>query len=409
MTTTFDFQNLTEKEIAVLLDTVLEVIKNPDTPASTLEAILEKTTAKNIIESIKSKIEEAIHIAMQRKNSTDIITFDFGDGNGAVPAHRHRNPDGSLGGWVADTAFVEKTATVGHSALVFGNAVVNGKSVITDTAKIYDEAFVCDNARIYGKAKIYGDAFIFGSLNINQNVDLLDDKKIKYESFEHYDVTDDRSSSGCSDDGEIQISKIRQIIAKGKIQGYLTYNEVDECLLYDSTNPEDIKEIINMIMDMGIKVVEFAPEDEIESLIPIVKESVQQSTGFKIPPPPEPLQFNTQRISEIKTESKKVSAMLNAIYEQDEITPVTINTEQSTPETTQPALNLDAAHLEIVKILATRSEWERNELQKMMKGMMIDGVLEHINDAFFDYCEEAFIEGEDPVEINVELYKEIFK
>ena len=59
MTTTFDFQNLTEKEIAVLLDTVLEVIENPDTPISTLQAILEKAAAKNIIYPIKLKIEEA--------------------------------------------------------------------------------------------------------------------------------------------------------------------------------------------------------------------------------------------------------------------------------------------------------------------------------------------------------------
>jgi hypothetical protein len=131
-----------------------------------------------------------------------------------------------------------------------------------------------------------------------------------------------------------------------------------------------------------------------------------KSSGFKIPPQPEPLEFNTDRISEIKTESKKVSAMLNAIYEQDETTSVA---EKSAPQTTQPVLNLDETHLEIVKILAIKPEWERNELQKMMKGMMIDGVLEHINEAFFDYCDEAFIEGDDPIEINVELYKEIFK
>jgi hypothetical protein len=32
-------------------------------------------------------------------------TFDFGDGE--VPAHRHVNPDGSEGGWVADTTTLE--------------------------------------------------------------------------------------------------------------------------------------------------------------------------------------------------------------------------------------------------------------------------------------------------------------
>ena len=38
--------------------------------------------------------------------------FDFEDGNGPVPAHKH--PNG--GGWVADTATVADTAYVGANA-----------------------------------------------------------------------------------------------------------------------------------------------------------------------------------------------------------------------------------------------------------------------------------------------------
>jgi len=40
------------------------------------------------------------------------LTFDFQDGNGPVPAHRHVNPDGSEGGWVAETAQVYGNAQV---------------------------------------------------------------------------------------------------------------------------------------------------------------------------------------------------------------------------------------------------------------------------------------------------------
>ena len=50
-------------------------------------------------------------------------THDFGFG--PVPAHRHTNPDGSEGGWVADTATVESTVWVSGTALVFGNAQVS--------------------------------------------------------------------------------------------------------------------------------------------------------------------------------------------------------------------------------------------------------------------------------------------
>ena len=43
--------------------------------------------------------------------------YDFG--NGLVSAHRHVNPDGSEGGWVADTAFVAKSAFIGPDAKVY--------------------------------------------------------------------------------------------------------------------------------------------------------------------------------------------------------------------------------------------------------------------------------------------------
>ena len=41
-----------------------------------------------------------------------IITFDFGDGRGPVPAHQHINPDGSVGGWVADCVEIEAGAKI---------------------------------------------------------------------------------------------------------------------------------------------------------------------------------------------------------------------------------------------------------------------------------------------------------
>ena len=41
-----------------------------------------------------------------------VTTFDFQDGIGPVPAHRHTNPDGTEGGWVANTARVSGNAWV---------------------------------------------------------------------------------------------------------------------------------------------------------------------------------------------------------------------------------------------------------------------------------------------------------
>jgi RNA polymerase primary sigma factor len=63
-------------------------------------------------------------------------------------------------------------------------------------------------------------------------------------------------------DQEQQRSRLKELIARGKEQGYLTYAEVNDHLPADITDPEQIEEIISMINDMGIKVAEVAPEAE---------------------------------------------------------------------------------------------------------------------------------------------------
>jgi hypothetical protein len=60
--------------------------------------------------------------------------FDFRDGKGPVPAHRHINNTHrwccrtdfvEIGGWVAETAFVDPTAFISPKARVYGQAIVD--------------------------------------------------------------------------------------------------------------------------------------------------------------------------------------------------------------------------------------------------------------------------------------------
>lgn len=60
---------------------------------------------------------------------------------------------------------------------------------------------------------------------------------------------------------EQQQSQLKQLIAKGKEQGFLTYSEVNDHLPTDIVDPEQVEDIIGMINDMGIKVHEIAPDD----------------------------------------------------------------------------------------------------------------------------------------------------
>src|SRR5580658_1744058 len=61
---------------------------------------------------------------------------------------------------------------------------------------------------------------------------------------------------------ESQKSRLKELITRGKEQGYLTYAEVNDHLPADITDPEQIEDIISMINDMGIRVAEEAPEME---------------------------------------------------------------------------------------------------------------------------------------------------
>ncbi|WP_413111188.1 RNA polymerase sigma factor RpoD [Thaumasiovibrio sp. DFM-14] len=59
-------------------------------------------------------------------------------------------------------------------------------------------------------------------------------------------------------------SQLKLLVAKGKEQGYLTYAEVNDHLPEDIIDSDQVEDIIQMINDMGIKVVESAPDaDEI--------------------------------------------------------------------------------------------------------------------------------------------------
>ena len=59
-----------------------------------------------------------------------------------------------------------------------------------------------------------------------------------------------------------QQSNLKELIAKGKEQGFLTYAQVNDHLPEGIVDPEQVEEIIAMINDMGITVCEIAPETD---------------------------------------------------------------------------------------------------------------------------------------------------
>jgi len=59
-----------------------------------------------------------------------------------------------------------------------------------------------------------------------------------------------------------QRTELKRLIARGRVQGFLTYAEVNDHLPEDVVEPEQIEEFIGKISDMGINVYEEAPDEE---------------------------------------------------------------------------------------------------------------------------------------------------
>jgi RNA polymerase primary sigma factor len=68
-------------------------------------------------------------------------------------------------------------------------------------------------------------------------------------------------SMSMSEVNQDQRSLLKRLIARGRIQGFLTYADVNDHLPADIVEPEEIEDFIGKINDMGINVFEEAPDE----------------------------------------------------------------------------------------------------------------------------------------------------
>ncbi|PPD43799.1 MAG: hypothetical protein CTY16_12755 [Methylobacter sp.] len=141
-----------------------------------------------------------------------------------------------------------------------------------------------------------------------------------------------------------------------------------------------------------------------------------RSGGPAIPAPPEPesgLQLDMNRVAALKNESKKVTDMLVALFEQTVDTELVMSPQANefTTDQNDQLLGLDNDYSTLIKLLCSRAQWTRAELEEIAadSGMMLDGILEHINEAAYDHFDMPFTEGGDPIDINQDILKELMK
>jgi uncharacterized tellurite resistance protein B-like protein len=131
-----------------------------------------------------------------------------------------------------------------------------------------------------------------------------------------------------------------------------------------------------------------------------------EETGFKLDP---------VRIAALQKDTEKVSALLANIFTEAEeqaptmAGPVEVESGAEAVEEPKGLMGLDEAHSALARMLLSRPEWSREELLDVAADLdlMLDGALEHINEAAFDTHDMPLFEGDDPVTVNAEILEKV--
>jgi uncharacterized tellurite resistance protein B-like protein len=117
------------------------------------------------------------------------------------------------------------------------------------------------------------------------------------------------------------------------------------------------------------------------------------------------------RIAQLQQETAAVSALLAQVFTEEQVEePEPAVAPASVVEENSSGISgLDLEHSAFLRLLVSRAEWSRSELEEAANDMelMLDGALEQINDMAFDRFNMPVTEGDDPVEINSDILEEL--
>ena len=184
-----------------------------------------------------------------------------------------------------------------------------------------------------------------------------------------------------------------------------------------SPNEVKILEKIYKLLDLDVQLLYGKLHGSSSDEPVTVRLSQSNSSGFSIPDAPPPnapgFQLDMNRVAALKHESQKATEMLVALFEQDAasetLMPSQMPANEPMSDDNGNLLGLDRAHSSLIKLLCSRTQWSRGELEEIAAdaGMMLDGALEHINEATYDSFDAPLTEGDDPIDINQDILKEL--
>ena len=121
--------------------------------------------------------------------------------------------------------------------------------------------------------------------------------------------------------------------------------------------------------------------------------------------------LDMDKIARLQRETAAVSVLLAEVFsnDQQESAAVVESRQEEPIENSVTVHGLDIEHSVFLRLLVSRSEWSREELEDAAADMelMLDGALEQINDMAFERFDMPVAEGDDPIEINPDILEEL--
>jgi TerB-C domain len=239
----------------------------------------------------------------------------------------------------------------------------------------------------------------------------------------------DRTPSQKENRPETQIKTLQQQLAK-------TQKELAIALAKRAEAETQVSELNQLATDRAIELVQLQ-SDSAELLAQVEKLSQKRPRKKRVPkadvelrpeqpeetaPNPserdssepsvsEPLALDLSLIDQKQAETAAAAQLLQPIFTEETPgeTALGNNSGHNGSIATLSAAGLDEAHASFLHILSQQPSWNRQDLVEVAQnnGLLLDGVLEVINEAAIERCDDALTEGEDPIELNLDVLQEL--
>lgn len=149
------------------------------------------------------------------------------------------------------------------------------------------------------------------------------------------------------------------------------------------------------------------------ALNPVTIMHATAEAGYRIPAPQltDKLELDTERILRIHQETQEAAQFLGKIFAEEEVETEVVDKPAAGPNalTADPVTGFAAAHSKLLKAIATKRSWSRDEFESLAvkENLLPDGAYDAVNEIAIDATGEPLLEGEDPIEVNHDVLKEL--